>query len=705
MKKSNIFIIILFLTVEILPHWVQTNGPYGGGVYCLAEYENNIFAGTAWGIYFSTDNGTSWARIYSGSTIFLSSMVVIPNETGKMCVFGGYRAFRQGLFRLTGNEKTWEVDSLILDERIFDLCISGTNIYAGTCRGVLVSRDYGNSWTETNNGLPHNTCVKTLFAIPNRAGGTNLFAIPEGKGIFLSTDNGTTWSLVNSGLSSEVSCFAAIDTNLFAGTYGSGVLRSTNDGITWSPANNSLTNMTVRSLVVIDENLFAQGSSGYYIDSIYLSTNNGESWNRVQPGLPLIDPMVFCLIASGENLFAGSSSGIFLSTNSGSSWTLINYGLSSSSINCFAVSGNNLFTGTEGNGVFLSTNNGSSWSPINTGLKDNYIRALIINGTNLFAGTANGVFLYKNGGTSWTEVNTGLTNIWIRSFANMEETLFVGTEGGGVFRSENNGITWTAASMGLTNKTVYSLAVMDSHLFAGTWGGGIFVSDNYGSSWTSCNSGLQTHYIESFAIVDSNIFASTSSGVFISSNKGAKWIKADLPFFSFVQMVKIEGYIFVGNGGMGAFSGEGVYVSTDNGLSWSAVNSGLTGAPINALAVCDTELFAGTAGNGVWHRPLAEMITNVKSSTELPKEFTIYQNYPNPFNPSTTIKYSIPKPSNVTLKVYDVLGSEIEALVQKIQTQGSYEVEFDGSELTSGIYFYRLRAGDYVETKKMIVLK
>jgi Secretion system C-terminal sorting domain len=85
--------------------------------------------------------------------------------------------------------------------------------------------------------------------------------------------------------------------------------------------------------------------------------------------------------------------------------------------------------------------------------------------------------------------------------------------------------------------------------------------------------------------------------------------------------------------------------------------------------------------------------------------FNIFNNYPNPFNPSTTIKYSIPKQNNVTLKVVDVLGSEITTLVNKEQPQGNYEVEFDGSALTSGIYFYRIQSGDFVDTKKMILLK
>jgi hypothetical protein len=90
---------------------------------------------------------------------------------------------------------------------------------------------------------------------------------------------------------------------------------------------------------------------------------------------------------------------------------------------------------------------------------------------------------------------------------------------------------------------------------------------------------------------------------------------------------------------------------------------------------------------------------------EIPVEYPLYQNYPNPFNPITTIKYQIPELTFVTIKVFDVLGNEIDLLVNAEKPIGSYEVEFDGSELTSGIYFYKIQAGDFVETKKMVLLR
>jgi hypothetical protein len=110
-------------------------------------------------------------------------------------------------------------------------------------------------------------------------------------------------------------------------------------------------------------------------------------------------------------------------------------------------------------------------------------------------------------------------------------------------------------------------------------------------------------------------------------------------------------------------------------------------------------------------------VTGVSSEESLPDEFILHQNFPNPFNPSTKIKFTLPyviaspdlvgtKQSQlVTLKVYDVLGTEITTLVNEEKPAGEYEVEFSGKDLPSGIYFYTLRSGTFTESKKMILLK
>ncbi len=100
-----------------------------------------------------------------------------------------------------------------------------------------------------------------------------------------------------------------------------------------------------------------------------------------------------------------------------------------------------------------------------------------------------------------------------------------------------------------------------------------------------------------------------------------------------------------------------------------------------------------------------DIVTDVKNNLSVVKEFALSQNYPNPFNPSTTIQYAIPKSSKVTIDVFDLLGNKVVTLVNKYQTAGSYQTHFEGSNLAAGIYFYRMQAGSFQSSKKLILLK
>jgi hypothetical protein len=180
----------------------------------------------------------------------------------------------------------------------------------------------------------------------------------------------------------------------------------------------------------------------------------------------------------------------------------------------------------------------------------------------------------------------------------------------------------------------------------------------------------------------------------------AQWVQTNGTYGADVHCFAVsDTNIFAGT------HGRGVFISTNNGTSWTQVDSGLTDTYVNALAVSGTNILAGT-GRGVWRRPLSEMITSVERfSTDLPTDFSLEQNYPNPFNPATNIMYTVPGREYVNLTVYNILGEKIATLVDEEKAPGKYTVTFDGSRLPSGVYFYRLHAGRFNETRQMVLVK
>ncbi len=148
-----------------------------------------------------------------------------------------------------------------------------------------------------------------------------------------------------------------------------------------------------------------------------------------------------------------------------------------------------------------------------------------------------------------------------------------------------------------------------------------------------------------------------------------------------------------------------IFLLSNDGTHLDTVSNNLK-LRFNVLAIYGTNLYAGTLDSGVWRRPLSELITSVRTNANpLPAGFSLSQNYPNPFNPSTRITYQLPVSSRVTLKVYDALGRLVEQLVDERESVGVHSVMFDASQLASGVYFYELEAGQYHDTKKLLLLK
>ena len=155
-------------------------------------------------------------------------------------------------------------------------------------------------------------------------------------------------------------------------------------------------------------------------------------------------------------------------------------------------------------------------------------------------------------------------------------------------------------------------------------------------------------------------------------------------------------------------------ISQNSKVNWSSFTGGfgMSASTNTRITSSIGESLDGSSSNGTsgiiagFLSSYGTIITNINDKQKIiPTTYILSQNYPNPFNPSTTIEYAIPKTSFVTLKIYDILGTEVRSLVNEEKNLGSYQINFDASSLASGIYFYKIQAGSFVQTKKMILLK
>ena len=295
---------------------------------------------------------------------------------------------------------------------------------------------------------------------------------------------------------------------------------------------------------------------------------------------------------------------------------------------------------------------------------------------------------------NWLEVNTGLTDISVKSLVANGMNLFAGTSNGSVFLSTDEGRTWNDKKIGLTNNSVNSIFVNDSILLAST-SGGIYLSTNNGNSWSGENDGLITMDVRAINFYGTNLLAGTSTGLFISSTTEYNWQPNGFSGSLIFAIETCDSILAIGTNG-------GVYLTMGDYKNWKSC--GLDN--VFAVKIIGNYLYAGTYDYGVCFRPISDLFVGVKDiSKQYPAGFVLKQNYPNPFNPSTKISFEIPYSGNVTIKIFDLLGREIKVLLDEYKQRGTYTIDFDASEISSGVYFYRLKSNNFSSTKKMILLR
>jgi len=385
------------------------------------------------------------------------------------------------------------------------------------------------------------------------------------------------------------------------------------------------------------------------------------------------------LANSNTGWCVGNNGVILKTTNGGINWFLQQSGVKNNLYSLSLPSVNNGYAVGDSGLILKTTNGGYDWLNLNTSISNSLKSVFFVNENIGFTGGYFGEFvlnLYKttNGGNSWNSIQIDASYINSIYFLNPElgwATIGVSNviSGASVIKTSNGGLNWIyqfSSGVSPPAKDVF------------------FIDSLYG--WLSYRS-----------IVSIPTILRTTDG-------GNNWI-TEFPGTG----VSINSLYFTDRrNGWGAGDNSVIQATTNGGINWINQTSFQLGKNYNSVyftdsltgwVVCDSGIILKTTTGGV--------LTNFSNiSSEIPEKFSLLQNYPNPFNPRTIINYQLTMFNFVSLKVYDVLGNEVAALVNENQNAGAYSVEFDGSGFSSGVYLYRLEAnGNHIDTKRMIFLK
>jgi photosystem II stability/assembly factor-like uncharacterized protein len=741
---------IIFLTTSLLfaQEWTGTSGPPGGEVRKIIIDPNNVqtvyaIANTAFsGVYKSDDGGKTWFVLTKGlefdeiesefRTTKDLTLDIIESSTLFVSVNQPQSMGSSYLYRTTNYGEEWLP---IKKDIIYALCAKNGNVFALSDSGLIYSSNRGDTWITQNTFLGGD---KILLD------DQNILWIWGSNGLYRSADSGRTyqqfvfpnlWRIeaFDAAIVEGKKCIA-VSVATSPAKYDS-LFISYNEGITWInrtetlPYEPSLSSYEIPSVLKISrqnpDNIFAGSPKGFF-----RTTDGGIHWIKQDSGLTLshaiysnYQTVVSSVEVSQKDsniIFAGTTNdGIYRSSNGGIIWQFIN--MPSGKVNTISVSpSDKIYCGTT-SGLYYS--NDDTWLPtsmlIGQVLSLNGITASAVSPYNsnlILVGLQNSLgygMLYKT-----TEDKTTWQLKMMLAFEGIEFTKILfdpvdsnrvyATWSGGIIASDNGGDSWYHLLQGFNSMDMIIDPTDNDRLFVLGKKGAIYLSTDKGITWNTLRDGTDSlHTVIRFDPSNTQRLYVGGFYLYVTENCGLTWEQKS--FDKKVTDIAIDtetGELFVST------FNEGTYRSTDGGNIFSKMPK-LPSERITKLLFCTKDkqkkLIIGTRGIGLYEYDLGPSLSVVESNL-VPKTFALFQNYPNPFNPGTIIEYFLPLKSYVQLKIYDILGREVKMLVNEEQFTGKHLVYWDGKNekeipVSPGIYFYTLCSGEYVMTKKMILLK
>ncbi|HZW40648.1 MAG TPA: T9SS type A sorting domain-containing protein [Ignavibacteriaceae bacterium] len=393
----------------------------------------------------------------------------------------------------------------------------------------------------------------------------------------------------------------------------------------------------------------------------------------------------FYFISEDVGWFGNLSKQLYKTTDGCKTWSIQNIdSISFSRVIQFMDDSSGFFhtTGKGYSNLYKTTNQGNNWELINrkSGFYPRFLdkyNGYSIGSSDSFyleSSTSTDTFWYQrllkttNGGITWDSLSfidadkNHVIRVWVHS-----ATIINLVMNASLYKTTNAGQSWFKQTTPIKVANFWYIDSLEGFI----WLHSLYKTTDGGITWSEKNSNALKIVFSDSTTLFGSLY---NTYLFKSTNRGETWfelrgIETSDETYNYYFLNKDFGFAIQYSGGIAKF-----YRTTDGGYTWTFVGS------------------------------IPNTATNQEENNIL-YYFSLEQNYPNPFNPSTKINYTLPKQGLVTIKVYDVLGKEIMQLVNEEKPSGEYEVEFDGSSLSSGIYYYKIQAGEFVQTKKMVLMK
>ena len=562
---------------------------------------STVYAVTETGsLYSSWDEGTSWQPTAIAVPDPIRAVKVDPHTP--WILYGGTHG--GGIWKTESAGIEWAQRNEGLGSPfVFSLAIDPRDprvVYAGTPNGVYRTLNGATTWTAAGM-LPPGAVTSLVLEVANP---DIVYASVAGAGVYRSMDRGAAWTLVDQGLPASAAAYVVASSvgtpgRLYAGTSLRGIYASSNRGDNWSASSVGMS-LFVRGLA-IDPRTPTTMYAGSLGGGVFKSTDTGSSW--VNTGLHegnilklAIDPL------QPQNIYAATSEGVGVTRDGGATWTTL--GQKAPFVHVLAVDPANplvAYAGASGSNVLKTIDGGQTWSRVNTGLPPFAVHALAVGAGGIVwvSPERSGVFSSSNGGATWSKIPDGAMEAqMVASLATAGNVLYAATTGGGVFKSVA-GAAWVASSNGLATPQLSHIVVNPanpSQLWASTFNATIFKSSNGGALWEWAGYGLSTslvHAVTPDPSVAGRLFAATPDGVFVSTDGGVIWSASGLADVNVYSVTVAPGALFA------ATNAQGVFKSINGGASWTASNTGMTNLDVRSVGVGTGVLYAATVGGGV----------------------------------------------------------------------------------------------------------